>query len=144
MAETLGMLCDKITVIKLKEYHTDNPEKLKRLKAQSVQLQQEIDEYIEDIRLRNIPIEKIKFESNKVYNIRNNPMRLFEGKIGELVSSLATINCELWHEQEKVFDFEKVLDKEKNIVVKKLAILNLERNQCIDKINEELYNNLKK
>jgi hypothetical protein len=144
MAETLGMLCDKITIVKLKEYHTEDQEKLEKLNTQSLQLQQEIDEYIEAALQDNIPIEKIKFESNKVYNAQNNPTRLFGGKIGYLVSSLATINCELWHEQEKVFDFEKVIDEEKNAVVKKLAILNLERNQCIDKINEEFYNYLKK
>ena len=41
----------------------------------------------------------------------------------------------LWHEQEKVYDFEKVPAEQKDIVVRKLAVLNLERNKCIDRIN---------
>jgi hypothetical protein len=45
------------------------------------------------------------------------------------------VNCRLWHEQEKVYDFEKIPVDEKDKVVKNLALMNLERNKCIDKIN---------
>jgi hypothetical protein len=37
-----------------------------------------------------------------------------------------------------VYDFEKVTFTEKNIVVKQLAVLNLERNKCIDEIDQNL------
>ena len=47
MAETLGMLCDKLTIVKLKQYHTEDKDRLTSLEKQSVQLQAEIDEYIE-------------------------------------------------------------------------------------------------
>ena len=46
------------------------------------------------------------------------------------------INCKLWHEQEKVYDFEKIPVTEKDAVIKKLALLNLERNQSIEKIDK--------
>jgi hypothetical protein len=36
-----------------------------------------------------------------------------------------------------VYEFEKVGAEEKDIVVKKLAILNLERNKCIDTIDRQ-------
>jgi hypothetical protein len=37
-----------------------------------------------------------------------------------------------------VYAFEEVAPEEKNKVVKNLALLNLERNKCIDKINYAL------
>ncbi len=57
--------------------------------------------------------------------------------MGEVFSQLAEVNCLLWHEQEKVYDFEAVATDEKNAVVKQLALLNLSRNQCIDQIDRQ-------
>lgn len=143
MSETLGMLCDKLTIVKLKEYHTNNEEKLNSLFKQAQQLQNEIDEYIYDALNGRISIAKLSFDSNKVYIEKGNEMRNFEGSFGDLISSLADTNCKLWHTQEKVYEFEKVEVKEKDNVIKELAILNLERNQCIDKINNMFKNFIK-
>ena len=137
MAETLGMLCDKLTIVKLKEYHTEDAEKLKSLHEQALGLQQEIDEYVAKAISGNIPIEKLTFASNKVYKKEGNEIKDIQGNIGEVFYQLAEINCKLWHEQEKVYEFEIVPPDEKNIVVKKLALLNLERNKCIDSINSQ-------
>ena len=52
MAETLGMLCDKLTIVRLKLYHTEDENSLVSLEKQSVQLQTEIDEYISDENIR--------------------------------------------------------------------------------------------
>jgi hypothetical protein len=41
----------------------------------------------------------------------------------------------LWHVQEKVYDFKKIPFEEKDAVAKQLAILNLERCECIDKLD---------
>lgn len=136
MAETLGMLCDKITIVKLKQYHTNDEQKLESLKHQDQQLQEEIDQYIIDAINGKIPLEKLGFSANKIFKQEGNNTRKIEGKIGEIIAELATVNCLLWHEQEKVYEFENVPVHEKDTVIKKLAILNLERNQCIDKINE--------
>jgi hypothetical protein len=46
MAETLGSLCDKLTVVKLKEWHADDPARVESLRKQEQQLQQEIAEYL--------------------------------------------------------------------------------------------------
>ena len=43
MAETLGSLCDKLTIVKLKQYHSDDPQRLESLALQAGQLQQEIN-----------------------------------------------------------------------------------------------------
>ena len=136
MAETFGMLCDKLTIVKLKQYHSDDPGKLKSLIDQATALQNEIDQYFADGISGKIPVEKLSFAANKVYNPAGNEIREFVGGVGDFISQLADINCQLWHEQEKVYEFEKVPVDEKNAVVKNLAVLNLERNKCIDLINQ--------
>jgi hypothetical protein len=49
---------------------------------------------------------------------------------------LAEINCKLWHVQEKVYEFEAIPMAEKDNVIKDLAIVNLERNNCIDELDK--------
>ncbi len=143
MAETLGMLCDKLTIVKLKEYHTEDTARLESLKKQAIQLQQEINEYISDAVNGAIPIERLTFAANKVFKKEGNEVAEISGKMGEVFYQLADVNCRLWHEQEKVYDFEKVPVEEKDKVVKQLALLNLERNKCIDAINENFMSLIK-
>lgn len=135
MAETLGMLCDKLTIVKLKQYHSDDKDRLASLEKQAAQLQTEIDGYVADAITGNIAIDKMTFDANKVFKIDGNEVKEVTGNFGEVMYQLADVNCSLWHEQEKVYEFEKVPAAEKDKVVKKLAILNLERNKCIDRIN---------
>jgi hypothetical protein len=144
MADTLGSLCDKLTIIKLKEWHTDDPERLNSLAAQAVQLQAEIDELVGSAVAGLIPINRLQFRSNKVYTESGNEFARFVGTIGEVFSSLAAVNCELWHQQEKVYAFQQVPTAEKDTVVNSLATLNLSRNQCIDEIDSLFCSALKK
>lgn len=139
--ETLGSLCDKLTIVKLKQWHSEDNARLQSLASQETQLAEEIDNYINLAITGNIPPEKLKFSANKVYKIEGNEIRKIIGEsIGVIFGELANVNCELWHEQEKVYDFEKILPENKNIVVKNLARMNLERTFCIDKIDKILYN----
>lgn len=138
MAETLGMLCDKLTIVKLKQYHTDDAEKLASLEHQATQLRVEIDEYLQDVVQGKIPTERMSFASNKVYKEEGNNVSEVSGNFGEIIYQLANVNCRLWHEQEKVYDFKNVPVEEKDKVVNQLAVLNLERNKCIDAINNLL------
>jgi hypothetical protein len=135
MAETLGSLCDKLTIVKLKQYHSDDTMRLESLKSQEKQLVTEMDNFIGDAISGLIPLDKLTFKANKIFKQEGNETRSFAGSIGEVFAQLAQVNCDLWHEQEKVYEFEKVPAVEKDKVVKQLAILNLERNQCIDKID---------
>lgn len=135
MAETLGMLCDKITIIKLKQYHTEDKSRLENLNQQAVQIQNEINCYVADAVAGKIPSESMTFAANKVFKKEGNTVEEVAGNFGELFYQLADVNCKLWHEQEKVYEFEKVPVNEKNMVVKQLALLNLQRNKCIDAIN---------
>jgi hypothetical protein len=137
MAETLGSLCDKLTVVKLKQWHSEDPERLKSLEIQEKQLQAEINDFVAAAISGKILMESLTFSANKVYKQEGNIVAEVSGSIGEIFSQLANVNSELWHEQEKVYEFEKVPHDEKNNVVKRLALLNLERNSCIDHIDKQ-------
>src|SRR5678815_5133490 len=100
MAETLGMLCDKLTIVKLKQYHTGEKEKLESLNRQASQLQAEIDAYIEDAFQGRVPPERMIFDANKVYKKEGNEVHEIKGNFGEVVYQLADVNCRLWHQQE--------------------------------------------
>jgi hypothetical protein len=136
MAETLGTLSDKLTIVKLKQYHTEDPERLRSLGLQETQLRGEIDEFIRAAMSGEIPHEKLTFSANKVYKKDGNETREIRGSIGEIFSLLADTNCRLWHVQEKVYEFENVPVEEKDNIVKDLAIINLERNNCIDELDK--------
>ena len=135
MAETLGSLCDKLTIVKLKHWHTKDEERLQSLTEQEKQLQDEINEFVGAAVAGRIPIERLTFAANKVYKKEGNRTADIKGSVGEIFSLLADINCRLWHVQDKVYDFEKIPVEEKDAVAKQLAILNLERTQCIDEID---------
>ena len=135
MAETLGSLCDKLTIVKLKQYHTVDQGRLSSLSIQEKQLAAEINDFIADALNGLIPLNQLTFKANKVFKQQGNEVQDVQGSIGEVFAELAQANCELWHEQEKVYEFETVIPADKDKVVKQLAILNLKRNKCIDNID---------
>ena len=137
MAETLGSLSDKLATVKLKLWHTDDPARLESLIKQESQLHQEIDEFMAAAIAGEIPIERLTFAANKVYKKDGNAVPEINGTLGEMFSQLAHTNCKLWHVQERVYEFEAVPAAEKDAVIKELAIVNLERNQSIDKLDQE-------
>ncbi len=138
MAETLGMLCDKLTIVKLKQYHTDDVKRLESLEGQASQLQIEIDDFLSDAIAGLIPLNKLTFAANKVFKKEGNEVPDVKGNIGAIFSQLADVNCRLWHEVEKGYDIENVPPVEKDKIVKMLAVLNLERNKCIDEIDNSV------
>ncbi len=138
MAETLGSLCDKLTVVKLKEWHTEDKDRLAVLSRQAEQLQDEINSFIDAAFQGRIPAEKLTFAANKVYKEQGNSVPGVSGSLACVFAELAHINCQLWHEQEKVYEFEAVPVSDKDRVIKALAHLNLRRNLCIDAIDRQL------
>lgn len=135
MSETLGSLCDKLTIVKLKKFHTDDVARLGDLARQEKQLQDEINEFVVAAVEGHTPVDRLSFASHKVYKQEGNSVPDVAGSMGAIVSRLAQVNCELWHVQEHVYAFEEVPPDEKDGIVKQLAILNLERNACIDQID---------
>jgi hypothetical protein len=139
MAETLGSLCDKLSIVKLKQFHCDQEQKAQSLALQEGQLIAEINDFVADALSGRIPVERLSFNANKVYKQSGNELTpVPEDSVGTAFAELSKVNCDLWHEQEKVYDFEVVPAEEKNTVVKQLALLNLRRNQCIDAIDKVL------
>ena len=118
MAETLGMLCDKLTIVKLKQYHTEDATRLASLDKQALQLQEEIDGYISDAVNGNIPPERLTFAANKVFKKEGNDAAEAKGNIAQVFSQLADVNCRLWHEVEKGYDIENIPVAEKDQLVK--------------------------
>jgi hypothetical protein len=135
MPETLGSLCDKLTIVKLKQWHAEEEHKQKSLTAQEKQLREEIDEFVAAALAGRIPPERLTFASNKVYRKEGNDFDEVKGGVAEVFGRLADVNCRLWHVQERVYDFEDVPADQKDAVVKQLALLNLERTQCIDQLD---------
>jgi hypothetical protein len=139
MAETLGSLCDKLTIVKLKEWHSEKqPERMQSLATQEQQLREEIDAFIADAASGRIPVERLTFATNKVYRKEGNAIPDVTGGIGAVFSHLAEVNCRLWHEVDKGYEIEKVPPDSRDRIVKQLALLNLERSQCIDEIDRQL------
>lgn len=138
MAETLGSLCDKLTIVKLKQYHSDNQNKLQSLQQQQQQLIDEIDDFIYNAINGIIPTGKLTFKSNKIFKGDLNEIQEIKSTIGVVFGKLAETNCFLWHEQEKVYEFEKVPTNKKDEVIKQLANLNIDRTRCIDAIDDFL------
>ena len=139
MAETLGSLCDKLTIVKLKEWHSEKqPERMRSLATQEQQLREEIDAFIADAASGRIPVERLTFAANKVYRKEGNVVPEVTGSIGAVFSRLAGVNCRLWHEVDKGYEIEKVPPDARDGLINQLAVLNLERTQCIDEIDRQL------
>ena len=107
------------------------------LTCQEQQLRQEINDYIGAAVSGCIPLQQLTFAANKIFKASDNTILNVKGSVGGVFAKLAETNCDLWHEQEKVYEFEKVPVEDKNRVVKRLALLNLERAQCIDEIDRQ-------
>jgi hypothetical protein len=138
MAETLGSLCDKLTVVKLKQWHTEQVEKLHNLELQENQLVKEIDEFVSMAISGELIPDRLIFSANKVYPKRNESS--ITGDIGELISKLANANIKVWHAQEKAYNFESLPIVDKDLVVQNLMNFNLERSQCVDQIDLFFHN----
>jgi hypothetical protein len=138
MAETLGSLSDKLTIIKLKQWHSTDKARLKSLANQETSLLEEIDQFVANALAGRIREDRLTFQSNKVFKKRGNAVADVTGAMGAVMAQLADVNCRLWHEQEKVYDFEHVPDAEKGALMRQLAVLNLERNRCMEAIDRNL------
>lgn len=133
--ETLGSLCDKLSIIKLKQYHTIDSQKLESLSYQDSQIQNEINEYLDDAIWGTIHIDRLVYEPNKVHDGTINKLIPLVSIAGS-ISALASTNCDIWHHQEKIYNFSKLPHDQKDVVIHEIAVLNLQRNDCIHQIDK--------
>lgn len=143
--ETLGSLIDKLSVVKLKQNHTDlrDRERHDNLSMQELDLVYEISDYLRDAISGKIPKEKLSVKQNKIHIGMADP-DIYFGNIGNLMSMLAQANCEIWHCQEKLYNFKAIPAEEKDGVVESISRENLKRTRCIEGINiklQEMINN---
>jgi hypothetical protein len=147
MAETLGSLVDKLTIKCLREYHINEmkadkkakfskkalDEKLKILRKQKKENQDEIDRYVVHAITFGI---SLKDEKLKLYN---NPNII--GKIGEIngisdaIERLGQKNIQLWHLEDEARR-EDVSLSYIGKIKRKIDVTNQHRNDCIDCIDE--------
>jgi hypothetical protein len=140
VADTLGSLCDKLIVTQLKRIHTNDLVKLASINDRISVLKEEIDEFLLLVISGKLEPNRILVRTNKVYDESKFLVSAQSTTIGEAVESLLVVNLALWKEQEKVYNFEQVPADQKNIVIRNLAQLNLDRNILIEKIDEFLLN----
>ena len=144
VAETLGSLCDKLTIVKLKQWHTEESEEAKQrdLDVQGGQLRDEIDAYLAAAASRGGEDDggPLTCAAHKVFDLGDLVLKEVTGSLGVLMSELAEVNCDLWHEQEKVYEVQRNPESQKDAVavLGRLGSLNLTRTQCIDAINDSL------
>lgn len=137
MAETLGSLIDKISIVNLKIEHTKDKDKIENLYTQNRNLCEEIEEYINDALLGKVAINKLQIKANKVYDEGKYIINIDNRSIGNNISQLISCNIKIWYEQENIYNFERVPESKKNVVTKNIAELNLERNKLIELIDQE-------
>jgi hypothetical protein len=144
MAETFGSLCDKLIVVKLKAYHTkhDDKERLESLSTQEFQLRSELNEYVANAIVGNIPKESLTFQLHKVHTGVTIPVLPVVSIAGSF-STLVDVNCDIWHLQEKLYNFEKVPADKKNFIVRQISVSNVQRSNCIDALNMQFKEMLK-
>lgn len=138
MAETLGSLCDKLTIVELKHWHTTDAARRAQLATQGRELAEEIDELLRDAVSGRIARERLTFAHHKVHGVDALPTAA--GSLGALCADLARKNCELWHEQEKVYEVQAAPGSPHDAIelVQRLGRLNLERTELIDAIDRTL------
>jgi len=135
--ETLGSLCDKLIIVKLKMYHTsiENRAKQESLSCQDLQLREEINEYVNKAISGTLRIDRMVYEPNKVHDGTVN-VAIPIVSIAGTISVLATVNCDIWHQQEKIYNFAKLPAEQKDEAIHQIAVLNLQRNDCIHQIDK--------
>jgi pyruvate-formate lyase len=101
-------------------------------------LKEEIDEFLLLAISGKLEANRILVRANKVYDESKFSVSVHSSGIGEAIESLLVVNLALWKEQEKVYNFEQVPADMKDIVIRDLAQLNLDRNALIEKIDETL------
>lgn len=135
MSETLGSLLDKLSVLKIRQWHENDCVTLSRLIEQETDLSQEINDFVHDAVTGAIPLNKLTSPAYK--NQRKNGSPIVIRDISSLFSDLADVNCELWHDVDKSHQSPDSMSRDEWAhLVSRLATLNLERNEYKESIDK--------
>lgn len=143
--ETIGNLIDKLAILSLKEYFTNDndDERLRNIATQkqviSNEINQKITDGIKNNRFEAMP--QFKTGYNKKYeDIYSN----VSASVSDAITSLIEANIKMWHTQNKIMNFESVPQDQKDSVVDDCSRFNLERNKAMDEIDFLLNEMIKK
>jgi len=155
MAETLGSLSDKLTIKIIREFYLnemlksknkslttlDLKKKLKLVQMQKNDLRQEIDNFIISAVKGKV---KIKEEKLKLYNAPEDMDRIPKlDSLGKSISYLAKKNLELWCLEDEARRRD-VSNAYIGKVKRKIDLVNQQRNDAIDALDELLDRCLKR
>lgn len=140
MSDTLGSLIDKLSIVCLKHYHTNSPEKKASLLSQRTLLSREMDDFIRRLKLDPTSV-TITFPSNKVYQSGVVTETQQTGSLGELAGNIVDANIRMWHLQEINYDRAELESMSKDEMLNYLTLAanaNIERTKAIDVFDAEL------
>jgi hypothetical protein len=145
--ETIAQLTDKLCIVKLKLYHKkpDQKDEIIALEKQAEVLSNEIDAFLSGVIAGTIPAERLLAPQCKVYKQEGNEINITQSKsLSVLISALMEANYKMWNNQEKLYNFSEVPVDQKDEIVKRCCILNIERNKYMDEIDRFLHQLLNK
>lgn len=136
MSETLGSLLDKLSVLKIRQWHTDDDDTtFVRLEEQECLLEDEIDKFIDGALKGSIPHALLTHPAFKT-GVNGSPS--VYASIAANFSKLTEVNCDIWHDVEKSrLPKDSMPSDQWYTLVQRLAYLNLQRNGCKEAIDRQ-------
>jgi hypothetical protein len=127
--------------VKLKLYHksADKVDEITALNKQQAILLDEIDQFIIAAVNGQIPPDRIVAPQCKVYKQEGNEINVQNSQsLAALINGLVEANYKMYVNQDKLYNFSNVPSNEKDQIVNKCCVLNLERNKFMDQIDKRL------
>ena len=133
---TLGNLIDRLIIVRFKWFHKTNKDELLDLENQIKKLTRDIQVFVEMIAKGELPEDEITMLQHKVYNKKGNEVDIdTSGDIGKLIDQLIETNRKMWQTQDELYSFQAKDPEEKDEIIHRTVIHNLERNKLIDAID---------
>lgn len=138
MAETLGSLIDKLSIVGLKRAHAA-PDSLASadLARQAGLLAAEIDAFVQSAVNGDLPPNRLAFSAHKMtgdFIVETAP----PDGLGARIEALCAVNAALWGVQAKVYAPETLTEAEKDALLRDLAALNLKRHHLVEAVDAAL------
>jgi len=131
--ETIGSLCDQLSIAVLRKMHCKDEMAIFLLKQQEDSLIQEMDHVLGNLAKGDIPIEMACKPKLKNYKHQDNTLELKES-LGQAMSALIEANNSLWNLEDTRRDKSKT-DQERLAAADNVSIWNKKRNDMIDCID---------
>lgn len=133
---TLGNLIDRLIIVRFKWFHKTDKDELIDLEKQIDRLTRDIQLFVEMVAKGELPEDEVTMLQHKVYNKKGNEVDIdISGDIGKLIDQLIETNWKMWQTQDELYSFKAKTPDEKDEIIHRTVIHNLERNKLIDAID---------